>query len=167
MKILYQNIRGIANSPSKLVLKRLILANKPDFVFNIFTQNLRENLLPNLWCFCLHSINPNILDIDNQQIAFSINVNNKTFVFPLFMPPTVTLLEKTNGISLTSSNPIRGAHEHSGYLSLARPSMLDFQNWLDTFDLLHLPTRGAAFTWENGRTGRRHIKRRLDRTVCN
>lgn len=83
------------------------------------------------------------------------------------MPPTVTLLEKTYGISLTASNPTRGAHEHNGYLSLARPSMLDFQNWLDTFDLLHLPTKGAAFTWENDINGRGHIKRRLDRTVCN
>jgi hypothetical protein len=33
MKVLYWNIRGIANSSSKLALKRLINLHCPDFVF--------------------------------------------------------------------------------------------------------------------------------------
>ena len=33
MKCLFWNIRGITNSPSKLALKNLIIANKPDFIF--------------------------------------------------------------------------------------------------------------------------------------
>lgn len=61
----------------------------------------------------------------------------------------------------------------------ARPTMVDFQSWTENDDLLHQPTRGVAFTWKNGRSGRRHIKRRLDcslkknkirrldRVVCN
>jgi hypothetical protein len=33
--------------------------------------------------------------------------------------------------------------------------------------LLHLPTRGAVYTWNNGRGGNRHTEKRLDRVVCN
>lgn len=32
MKCLYWNLRGIANSPSRLALKNLIIANKPDII---------------------------------------------------------------------------------------------------------------------------------------
>jgi hypothetical protein len=48
MKILYWNIRGIANSPSRLVLKRLILANKPDFVF-IYEPWMPFHIFPISW----------------------------------------------------------------------------------------------------------------------
>jgi exonuclease III len=30
-----------------------------------------------------------------------------------------------------------------------------------------LPTRGAEFTWNNGRGGSRYTEKRLDRAVCN
>jgi len=33
MKLLYWNIRGIANTPSSLAFKRLLLLHKPDLVF--------------------------------------------------------------------------------------------------------------------------------------
>jgi len=45
--------------------------------------------------------------------------------------------------------------------------MVDFQNWNDAFDLLHLPTKGALFTWKNGIEGNRFTQRRLDRPICN
>lgn len=64
-------------------------------------------------------------------------------------------------------NTILGAHEYNGVLSAVRQPMQDFQTWTNTFDLFHIPSRGAAFTWDIGRSGRRHIKRRLDRVVCN
>jgi len=44
--------------------------------------------------------------------------------------------------------------------------MQDFQNWTESNRLIHLHTRGAAFTWSNGRRGRFHIQRRLDRAIC-
>jgi hypothetical protein len=71
MKCFYWNVRGLANSPTKLALKNLILVNKPDFCFiaepwitadrfsaswlnrvgmKFFAVNIRGNLLPNLWC---------------------------------------------------------------------------------------------------------------------
>ncbi|KAK2456861.1 hypothetical protein QL285_004189 [Trifolium repens] len=45
--------------------------------------------------------------------------------------------------------------------------MEDFQKWTDDFNLIHLPTNGAEFTWDNGRGGLRHTERRLDRVICN
>jgi len=31
--------------------------------------------------------------------------------------------------------------------------MVEFQNWSEAYNLLHLPIRGADFTWANGREG--------------
>jgi len=54
-----------------------------------------------------------------------------------------------------------------GSFSPARPPIIDFHQWTNNFDLFHIPTRGAFFTWDNGRSGRRHTKRRLDRAIGN
>lgn len=69
MKCLYWNPRGVANVPTRLVLKNLIKSHKPDFFFiseptmnidklpkayikslgmQIFAMNNRPNKLPNL-----------------------------------------------------------------------------------------------------------------------
>jgi hypothetical protein len=45
--------------------------------------------------------------------------------------------------------------------------MEEFNLWSDTFNLIHLPTSGAEFTWANGRGGSRYTEKRLDRAVCN
>lgn len=44
--------------------------------------------------------------------------------------------------------------------------MDDFQRWIDNHTLLHLPTRGANFTWSNGRKCNRNTEKRLDKVVC-
>jgi hypothetical protein len=64
-------------------------------------------------------------------------------------------------------NTIIGAREHQGYCNLARPPIIDFQQWTDTNDLFHIPTKGVVYTWDNKRYGHMHIKRRLDRAICN
>ena len=198
----YWNIRGLANSPSRLVLKRLLLTHKPDFVFisepwmnfeafpsswlhrlglKIFSLNERRNLQSNLWCICSLHINPTVVDLDDQQVSFSFVHNNTVLFTSAIYASTSNLRRKElwNKLNLLQAqhdapwsfigdfNTILGAHEHNGSFSPARPPMLDFQNWTDRFDLLHIPTRGAFFTWDNGREGRRHTKRRLDRVVCN
>ncbi|MCH81555.1 hypothetical protein A2U01_0002345, partial [Trifolium medium] len=48
-------------------------------------------------------------------------------------------------------NVILGAHEHRGRFCPGRAPMNEFQSWTDAFNLIHLPTRGAEFTWNNGR----------------
>jgi len=100
MKCLYWNIRGLANSPSRLALQNLLSKHKPHIIiifepwllfehfprnwfhklhFKLFALNNRNSLDPNLCCLCLNHINPVILSITDQQISFSIQENNITF----------------------------------------------------------------------------------------
>lgn len=202
MKMLYWNIRGIANAPSRLALKRLILKHKPDFVFvaepwmdysnfpltwfhrlgfKIFSCNSRENLLPNLWCFCTFNYNPIVVNKDEQQVSFSFILEENTFYVSAVYASTSYWKRKELWQKLTSLqtqfdapwafigdfNVILGSHEHKGAFQPARAPMNDFQSWSDLHSLLHLPTRGVEFTWDNRRFGRRHTKKRLDRTICN
>ncbi|KAI5391556.1 hypothetical protein KIW84_076388 [Lathyrus oleraceus] len=55
------------------------------------------------------------------------------------------------------------AHEYNRSHSLARGPMEDFGNWTDNNHLLLIPTRGASFTWSNGRSGSNHTQKCLDR----
>jgi hypothetical protein len=64
-------------------------------------------------------------------------------------------------------NTILGSHEYRGNFIPARLPMLDFQNWSDSNNLVHLHTHGAFFTWANGRRGRHYTQKRLDRVICN
>jgi len=202
MKTLFWNIRGVANSPSKLALKRLIIVNKPDFVFiaepwmtydrfpsrwlnrlglKLFSVNNRDNLNPNLWCICSIHLNPTILSISDQYVAFSITENNKTFCMAAIYASTCYIKRRALWNDLTSLiqqhnlpfclignfNTILEACEHRGRLAPARLPMNEFQNWSNLNDLFHIPTRGASFTWENRRSGRFYTKRRLDRAISN
>jgi len=102
MKMLYWNIRGIANFPSRLALRRLLITNKPDFVFlaepwmnynsfpatwlqrlglKVFSFNHRIGNIPNLWCICSSNLNPTLIHVDNQQVSFSILINHQTYFF--------------------------------------------------------------------------------------
>src|ERR1044072_1065756 len=115
MKSLFWNIRGIANHPSRLALKRLITSHKPDLIFiakpwmlfenfpsfwlhrlglKLFAVNNRGNLNPNLWCLCSNHLHPSILDIDDQQISFSISDNQLTFGFNVVYASTNYLLRR-------------------------------------------------------------------------
>ncbi|MCH82389.1 RNA-directed DNA polymerase (Reverse transcriptase), partial [Trifolium medium] len=91
---------------------------------------------------------PLILAADDQHVTFSITENNKTYALSAIYAAT-------------------RAHEHRGRSTPARLPMKEFQKWTDDSNLIHLPTIGAEFTWNNGRWGLRHTERRLDRAVCN
>jgi exonuclease III len=202
MKILYWNVRGLANSPTRLALKNLLIAHKPDIVvisepwmdfdlfpkrwlaimnFKLFAVNTRVNKLPNIWCFCKTNLNPSILLSDDQHVSFTILDNDKLLAFAAVYASTnyVTRRKLWDALNTLQSqhnlpwsflgefNVILGAHEHRGRFSPARLPMSDFQAWTDNFQLIHLPTKGAEFTWNNGRGGSRHTEKRLDRVVCN
>lgn len=64
-------------------------------------------------------------------------------------------------------NAILGAHEKRGQNLPLRISCDDFRAWTDSCILTHLVTRGAEFTWSNGRRGNALSERRLNRVVCN
>lgn len=97
MKCLYWNMRGITNSPTKLALKRTLTVHKPDVLFiaepwmsfndfpprwlsrlglKMFVINTRIDLEPNLWCFCLASLNPEVISVVDQHVSFLIKDQN-------------------------------------------------------------------------------------------
>jgi len=109
MKILFWNVRGIANSPSKLALKRLLKHNKPNFLFiveswisydtfpqrwlarlglKLFAVNNRNNIIPNLWCICSSNINPSVISNTDQQIPFLLGDQGKNFCVSAIYPST-------------------------------------------------------------------------------
>jgi hypothetical protein len=45
--------------------------------------------------------------------------------------------------------------------------MVDFHQWSDSNNLVQLHTKGATYTWSNGRRGRNNTKKRLDRVIVN
>jgi len=176
--MIYWNIRGIANAPSRLALKRLILKHKPDFVFvaepwmdlvnfpsiwfnrlglKIFSSNSRENLLPNLWFICAETINPIVINKDDQQVTFSFTLDDNLLITSTIYASTSYWKRKElwQKLALLQSqmdapwafigdfNVTLGSHEHTGNFSPARAPMMDFQNWTDMHNLLHIPTRGA------------------------
>jgi hypothetical protein len=144
-------------------------------------MNERDHLFPNIWCFCKNNINPTLIDIDDQQIALSINENDTTFCLSFIYASTYHLRRRPLWQKLTNLlqlhrhpwcflgdfNTILEAQEHSGFAVPARQPIVDFQDWTDTNFLIHLPTTGAYLTWSNGRRGARHTERRLDRAICN
>jgi hypothetical protein len=122
MKILFWNIRGLANSPSKLALKRFISLHKPDLLFisepwldyadfpirwfhnlnlKMFAVNDRQHL-PNLWCFCKLSLNPIVLAIDSQHVSFSLIEDNKTLAFSAIYASVNYITRRNLWQSLTS-----------------------------------------------------------------
>jgi ribonuclease HI len=146
-----------------------------------FAFNTRPNNLPNLWCLCKTSFNPTLLASSDQHVTFTITDNNHTLAFSAIYASTSYLTRRKLWNELNSLqaqfdlpwcflgdfNVIMGAHEHRGRTTPARLPIAEFQSWTDAFNLVHLHTRGAAFTWSNGRGGTRHTERRLDRVICN
>jgi len=144
--------------------------------FKSFSFNERRNLLPNLCCICALNINPIVIDFDEQQVTCSITVNCTVVFLTAIYASTNYLIRKDlwHKLSILQAqhtapwsfigdfNVIMGAREHLGNISPARPPIRDFQQWTYMHDLIHLPTRGANYTWDNRRLGRRHTKRRLD-----
>lgn len=111
MKCFYWNIRGIANSPSKLALKKLIIKFKPDLCFisepwmevsrlsarwlsnlglKVLCVNDRQELKPNLWCLCSININPSISLWTINIYPYKLTSMAKLYVSQLSMLQIVT-----------------------------------------------------------------------------
>jgi hypothetical protein len=136
--------------------------------FKLFAVNNRFGLLPNIWCFCLLSLDPAIIHNDDQQISFTIKDSNVDVGLSVVYASTNYVKRRQLWHSLTvvqnsmlipwacigDFNTILGSHEHRGFFKPAKLPMEDFANWTDGNSLLHLPTKGSQFTWMNGRQGR-------------
>lgn len=100
MICIFWNTSGLANTPTKLALQRIILCHKLDFLLvaepwmnyehfpqiwqvkhglKLISLNNRHNALPNLWCFCKIYISPTIISVTDQYVAFSSSLNGKFF----------------------------------------------------------------------------------------
>ncbi|XP_058746611.1 uncharacterized protein LOC131619539 [Vicia villosa] len=202
MNCLFWNIRGVANRASILALKKLILNNSSELVFisepwmkwedfpqhwfdrfdlKLFAVNSRDNLLPNLWCFCKSNYNPDIILIDDQHISFTLKMydTNSVFGFSIVYASTNYRHRRNLWLALGNRSPnipwtylgdfnaILNASEYRGSHVSAKVPMQDFHNWTDSNNLIHIPTLGNAFTWCNGRKGRHRTKKMLDRAICN
>lgn len=123
MKCLFWNVKGIANHPSRLALKRLIILHKPHIViisepwmcFNtfpnrwhsnlnlkLFAMNSRPNHLPNLWCFCKSNLDPTLLATDDQQVTFSLTIDSKVVAFTAIYASTSYIKRRQLWSSLNS-----------------------------------------------------------------
>lgn len=92
----------MANHPTKLALRRLIVKNNPDFLFiyepwmdyanfpqnwfyklglKLISVNCRPNSLPNLWRFCKLALDHVVILIGEQHMAFNSSLGIKTFGF--------------------------------------------------------------------------------------
>jgi hypothetical protein len=100
MKCLFWNLRGIVNTSSKLALRRLLNIKNPDLVliaapwvvfnnlinrwllrlgYKLFALNDRGNLIPNLWCLCKVNLDPLVITLNDQFVAFSCSDVDKVF----------------------------------------------------------------------------------------
>lgn len=62
---------------------------------------------------------------------------------------------------------VLGSHEQRGGNLPLKIASKRFKLWTDSGQLTHLLTRGAQFTWSNGRRGVSSTEKRLDKVICN
>jgi len=134
----------------------------------IFVVNIRNNMLPNLWCLCSLDLNPTVISNDDQQVSFILEDNNKkigmsviyastNYIRRRFLWQALSDLQQNSSLPwsyIGYFNTILGSHEYRGAHVPARIPMEGFATWTDTNSLLHLPTKGNFYTWSSGREGR-------------
>lgn len=104
--MLYWNIRGIGNLDSRLILQKLCVSQRPDFLFiaelwidfdrvpcsfwrklnlKLFVTNTRDNSIPSLWGLCLMNLTPFVISVTSQQVSFSVDWDcQKVFVSAVY-----------------------------------------------------------------------------------
>lgn len=199
MKCIYWNARGLANHPTKLAHKKFYELHKPDFIFiaepwmakenfpesvwrklnmKCFAVNDRSSMLPNLWCICSVNLDPSIMVLTDQFVAFSVMIENqKIYIAAIYASTSylvrrklwqdLNLIQHNYWCFIGDFNVVLGAHEYRGKGLPLQIASNDFRLWTDCNALTHILTRGAFYSWSNGRRGREFTEKRLDRAVCN
>lgn len=133
--------------------------------------------MQNLWCLCAEHWNPIVVLKPVQHVSFTVVAENQTFGISAVYASTNyvrrrTLWQELNDLQSIHSlpwcflgdyNSALGAHEYRGSGRPLRISCDEFQSWTASNNLI---TRGAQFTWSNGRRGRSFTGKRLDRAIC-
>lgn len=157
----------------------------PNFIdqlkFKFFSTNIRSQNLPDLWCVCSKHINPQILTITDQIVAFSWTWDNMTIYLATIYAYNFHHKWKTSWSNLTNLqnnhnhswcligdfNAILGVHDHQGRLPPSKASIIEFQEWVNHNFLVDMTSKGSFYTWSNGRQGAPHVERKLDKIFCN
>lgn len=202
MRIIYWNVRRFGNPKSRRMVIKLCSDYKPEFMFlpehfieanqvsdqfwsslslKIFVVNNRNTLSPNLWGVWHSRLDPLLISVSDQQIAFLVVLDNcRIFVSDVYACTTYILrrqlwLELSNLLQnnvgpwlfVGDFDAIIGAHEMRGRGLPSKLSCEEFVAWTDACKLTHLETQGVQFTWSNRRRSTVLIEKRLDRGICN
>lgn len=194
MKCFFWNARGLANQPTRLALKKVFVIHKPDFIFVVnhgcwkvtslhpFGEDWTwKSLQSNPWCICSAYLNPDIISLIDQQVSFSVMVEDHKICISIVYASTSCLLRRRlwHDLNLLQQNHpfpwcfvgdfnvVLGAHEYRGKGVSLQVASDDFRHWSDSNALTHLLTRCAFYTWSNGRRGGNFTEKRHDRVVCN
>lgn len=146
-----------------------------------FSVNDRGTQLHNLWGLCSLTISPTVLATSSQHISFSFDCDGMTLFSSavyastsyrgprsLWSDLSTLQYNHTGPWSLIGDfNAVTGSHEMRGSGMPLPISCEEFKLWSESCGLHHLSIRGAEFTWSNGRRGRHHTEKRLDRSLCN
>lgn len=109
---------------------------------------------------CSTYLSPNVFDIDDQEISFTLNDNGHQFGFSVVYASTDYIKRRQLWHNLTTNlqnqnmpwsiigdfNTIIGSHEYRGSHTPTRLPMEDFANWTNDNNLLRIPTRGCDYT---------------------
>lgn len=72
------------------------------FDLKLFAANNRNNLFPNLWCFCKNHYAPDIVLVDDQHISFTINIHDFVLGFSIIYASTSYLTRRLLWHNLSS-----------------------------------------------------------------
>ncbi|XP_019447270.1 PREDICTED: uncharacterized protein LOC109350495 [Lupinus angustifolius] len=147
----------------------------------LFFENDRGPLIPSIWGLCKMHLAPLIISNSIQQVSMLISIDGKDLFIAAVYGGTTQLLrrilwEELRILILTNQGPwccvgdfnvVLGNHECRGRRLTPSSPCADFKNFTDSANLIHLQTRGSAFTWSNRRRGNALTEKRLDRSLCN
>ncbi|XP_019460146.1 PREDICTED: uncharacterized protein LOC109359906 [Lupinus angustifolius] len=147
----------------------------------LFFENDRGPLIPSIWGLCKMHLAPLIISSSIQQVSMTISIDGKDLFIAAVYGGTTQLLrrilwEELRILILTNQGPwccvgdfnvVLGNHECRGMRLTPSSPCADFKNFTDSANLIHLQTRGSAFTWSNRRRGNALTEKRLDRSLCN
>lgn len=146
-----------------------------------FAVNDWNCLSPNLCGICLKDLSPDVISVSNQFIAISLLWDGHVIYVATIYACTTYILRRALWFDLANLqqsysgpwlfigdfNAVLGAHEKRGGNLPLDISCEEFKAWSDSCFLTHIETKGAQFTWNNGRGSIHETDLRLDRSICN
>ncbi|KAF7823934.1 reverse transcriptase [Senna tora] len=182
-----EELKGLGCSPTASRLKQLVNQYSPDVLNKMkwsdfdYMECVEARGKSGGLCLCWsNSIMLSIMDKSpNWTHAVGIDNNGDRFVLTaVYGPPKLhhrhklwTFLESINETQLPwiifgDFNQIKSANEKLSKCNTSRGS-LEFNNMINMLRLMEIPSKGAFYTWTNGRTTQEVVWEKLDRCLVN